>query len=169
MIPGTSGYRQSTLLPPHALWLALLCQVPMLAASWPLRPGMPAVAAGVLLLGAGLLLNVAAARAFRRHAVGVRPFTHTPALVEDGPFRFSRNPMYLGLVAICAGFTLLSGALANLWLSVAYFIWLHHAWVLPEERFLRDRFGAAWQRHAQRVPRWLLLHGRTDPGQRLSP
>ena len=42
MIPGTSGYRQSTLLPPHALWLALLCQVPMLAASWPLRPGMPA-------------------------------------------------------------------------------------------------------------------------------
>jgi protein-S-isoprenylcysteine O-methyltransferase Ste14 len=56
-------------------------------------------------------------------------------------------------VALAAGLTLLTGVLANLWISLAFAIWLHHAHALPEERFLRDRFGAAYDEYAKRVPR----------------
>jgi protein-S-isoprenylcysteine O-methyltransferase Ste14 len=59
-------------------------------------------------------------------------------------------------VTLSVGLTLLTGVLANLWVSVAFTIWLQHAYVLPEERFLRDRFGAAYDEYAKRVPRWLL-------------
>lgn len=153
-----SRWRRPALLPPRALLLALLCQAPLLFVSWPWRPGAITIYAGALLLVAGILVNVVAARVFRLRAVGICPFSATPALVEEGPYRFSRNPMYVGLVAVCAGATLVTGALPNLWVPVAYCIWLHHAYVLPEERFLREHFGAAWDRYAQRVPRWLLVH-----------
>jgi protein-S-isoprenylcysteine O-methyltransferase Ste14 len=157
MIDMPQDYRQSAILPPRALLLALLCQVPLLAAAWPPRPGPIPLVAGTMLLSAGMLLNILAARCFHRRAVGVCPFSSTPALIKEGPFRFSRNPMYLGLVALSTGFTLVTGVLANLWISVAYFIWLHHAYVMPEERFLRRQFGAAYERYAQRVPRWLVV------------
>lgn len=157
MIEVPQDYRQSSILPPRALVLALLCQAPLLAAAWPPRPGLINLAAGTVLLAAGTILNILAARCFQRRAVGICPFSETPALIEEGPFRLSRNPMYLGLVALSAGFTLVTGVLANLWISAAYFIWLHHAYVMPEERFLRRQFGAAYERYAQRVPRWLVV------------
>ena len=88
--------------------------------------------------------------------MGICPFSNASALVESGPFAVSRHPMYLGLVALSLGVTLVAGALANLWISVAFAIRLHHAYVVPEERFLRDRFGGVYDEYAKRVPRWIL-------------
>lgn len=115
--------RQSSILPPRGLLLALLGQVPLLVVEWPLRPGLSTLATGVVLLATGMILNVLASRGFKRRAVGICPFSDVPALVEDGPFRFTRNPMYLGLVALNAGFTFVTGALSNLWVSVAVVAW----------------------------------------------
>lgn len=151
------GYRQSSILPPRGLLLALLGQVPLILANWPLRPGVIELSAGCVLLAAGIALNGWSAGAFRRGDVGICPFSPAPVLVTEGPFRLSRNPMYLGLVAIAAGLTLATGVAANAWVTVAFAIWLNHAYVLPEERFLRERFGAAFDSYARRVPRWLLV------------
>jgi len=63
--------------------------------------------------------------------------------------------MYLGLVCLNLGVTLFSGVLANLWSSIAFLIWLHYAFVLPEEIFLRHELGSAFDEYAQRIPRWL--------------
>jgi protein-S-isoprenylcysteine O-methyltransferase Ste14 len=112
------------------------------------------VAAGVALVGTGAWLNVQSDRLFRIAGVGVCPFSHTPALLTGGPFSVTRNPMYLGLVAISAGLTLASGILVNLWISAAYAIWLHYAYVHREEQFLRNQFGSAFEAYAARVPRW---------------
>lgn len=144
------------LLPPRALLISLLCQIPLVALSWPVRPGAWMVAAGVALIGAGAWLNVWSDRRFRINGVGVCPFSHTPTLLVDGPFALTRNPMYLGLVSISVGPTLASGALANGWIPAAYAIWLHFAYVIPEEQFLRDRFGPRFEDYAGRVPRWLI-------------
>jgi len=63
--------------------------------------------------------------------------------------------MYVGLVCLNVGVTLISGVLANLWSSIALFIWLHYAFVLPEETFLRHELGSAYDDDTRRVPRWL--------------
>jgi len=143
-------------LPPKGLLIALAAQLPLLLAGLPLRPPAWAMIAGGVLLLAGAALNVWAERLFKRHGVGVCPFTPVPLLVARGPYRLTRNPMYVGLVCLNAGVALLTGVLANLWSSVALVIWLHYAFVLPEEAFLRQEVGAAFDEYARGVPRWLL-------------
>lgn len=102
----TSSARRRTLLPPRGFLLALLAQVPLIAGRWPLQPHSLEVVAGAALIALGVLLNVWAERLFRWGATGVCPFSPATVLVKRGPFRLSRNPMYLGLVAISAGVTL---------------------------------------------------------------
>ena len=153
----TSVHSQSSILPPRGLLLALVAQLPLIADHWPLSPGVLAMSIGAALIVSGTGLNVWSARLFEQKTVGICPFSPAPVLVETGPFTLSRHPMYVGLVSLSVGLTLVTGVLANIWISVAFAIWLHHAYVLPEERFLRDRFGAAYDEYARRVPRWALM------------
>src|SRR5688572_4812096 len=143
------------ILPPKGLLIAMVAQLPLIVAA-PLAPSRGEVVAGVGLLAAGAILNIWAERLFRANNVGVCPFSPTPVLIERGPYRFTRNPMYVGLVCLDAGAALTTGVLPNLWSAVALFIWLHYAFVLPEEGFLRCETGAVFDRYTQRVPRWLI-------------
>ena len=143
------------ILPPQALLLALLGQIPLLLTTAPAHPASWSIAAGAALIGAGIVMNVWAERLFRRSEVGVCPFTPAPVLVAEGPYRWTRNPMYLGLLAINAGATFMTGALANAWSSVALFVFLHYAFVIPEEQFLRRELGEEAARYLTMVPRWL--------------
>ena len=149
------------LLPPRALLLALAAQLPLLVVSFPLQPPAWAVAAGISLITTGAILNIWAERLFRRDDVGVCPFTHVPVLVSRGPYRITRNPMYLGLVCIDAGVALVCGVPANLWSAITLLVWVHHAFVLPEEVFLRQKLGADFEAYAHRVPRWVFARGIT--------
>src|SRR5262245_46755439 len=142
-------------LPPKGLLIALSAQLPIVISSVPLRPSVAEMTAGAAFFIAGIVLNVCPERLFRRHDVGVCPFTHVPLLVVRGPYRFTRNPMYLGLLCLNLGVTLFSGALANLWSSIALFIWLHYAFVLPEENFLRHTLANTFDEYVKRVRRWL--------------
>jgi protein-S-isoprenylcysteine O-methyltransferase Ste14 len=63
--------------------------------------------------------------------------------------------MYLGLVCLNAGVALMAGVRANVWSSIAYAIWLHYAFVLPEEAFLKRELVTRFDQYARRVPRWL--------------
>jgi len=148
-------YRQSSILPPRGLLLALLAQLPLILSNWPLGPSLLEVLAGAVLIATRATLNIWSARLFEQRDVGICPFSPTPALVIDGPFALSRHPMYLGLVALAVGATLATGVLANIWISVAFAIWLHYAYVLPEERFLRHQFGPGYDAYCERVPRWV--------------
>jgi protein-S-isoprenylcysteine O-methyltransferase Ste14 len=142
-------------LPPKGLLIAMGAQLPLLISNVPLRPLLLEIAAGGLCLAAGVVLNVRAERLFHHSNVGVCPFTHVPVLVARGPYRFTRNPMYLGLVCLNLSVALLTGVLANIWSSIAFSIWLHFAFVLPEELFLRRELGRVFDEYAEGVPRWL--------------
>ena len=77
------------------------------------------------------------------------------ALVESGPFQFSRNPMYLGMMLILIGAFLGFGAWVNLiWVGV-FFAVISVFQIGPEERALRDKFGVAYEAYCQRVRRWI--------------
>lgn len=147
--------RPPRLLPPRALLIALLVQVPALLLVWPPRPPGSWLVAGGLALLAGAALNLWADSAFKRGRVPVCPFKPVPALVEEGPYRYSRNPMYLGMVLICASLALLTRTPVNLLAAAAYWVWLRQRFVIPEEAFLREQVGERFQGYADRIPRWI--------------
>jgi protein-S-isoprenylcysteine O-methyltransferase Ste14 len=92
---------------------------------------------------------------FRRHETGLLPGQATHAMIEDGPFRLSRNPLYVGLLALYLGLTLLAPTFWGLVLFPAAVLLVLWGAIQPEERFLRDRFGAPYDDYTRRVRRWL--------------
>jgi protein-S-isoprenylcysteine O-methyltransferase Ste14 len=92
---------------------------------------------------------------FRLAQTTINPFGRASCLVTMGPYRFSRNPMYLGLVAILVGVVLLLGSVSPV-LVVPAFAWLMQKRVIePEERQLEEAFGEEYRTYRQRVRRWL--------------
>lgn len=112
-----------------------------------------------ILAATGIIMIVWAERLFHANRVGVCPFSDAPVLIRRGPYRFTRNPMYLGLVTIHVALAIATGAFANIWSSLAFAMWLHYEYVLPEEAFLRSRFRHAFDAYAEETPRWLGLPG----------
>lgn len=106
---------------------------------------------------AGLAVIAAGVYAFRRARTTVNPRTpeKSSGIVSDGIYRFTRNPMYLGMVLILAGWALQLGqAAAWPWLAV-FAAYLTRFQILPEERMLAAKFGGAYTDYCRRVRRWL--------------
>ena len=92
---------------------------------------------------------------FGRHETGLLPGQPTHAMIEEGPYRRSRNPLYVGMLALYLGLALLVPSFWGLVLfPVAVLLVLWGA-ILPEERFLRARFGEPYDDYTRRVRRWL--------------
>ena len=111
--------------------------------------------AGVTLLFAGVWLNVRGAGQFESAGTPIRPGSRGGALVTDGVFRFSRNPMYLGMASTLLGAALaLDSAVALL--VTPFFVWvIDRGFVAKEESILEDEFGEAYREYRGQVRRWL--------------
>jgi protein-S-isoprenylcysteine O-methyltransferase Ste14 len=116
---------------------------------------MVSVAIGIAVLAAGLGLVASARSLFVRTGQNPAPWAPSPELILSGPYRFTRNPMYVGLTLIVFG---LGVALNNVWImlfaGVALVI-VHVIAVLPEERYLSEKFGAAYDGYRRQVRRYL--------------
>lgn len=110
---------------------------------------------GAPFIGVGLILNFWADRLFRKHRTTVKPFGRPTALVEEGPFQLSRNPMYLGMVLAAIGIAMLLGTLSP-FLVVGALVWLFTSrFILVEEAALEDEFGDAWHAYRRKIRRWV--------------
>jgi len=110
---------------------------------------------GLIPLVCGVVINLAADRAFRQAGTTVKPFEVSETFVTGGVYRISRNPMYLGFALILAGVALLLGSLTP-WIAVPAFVLLvDRMYIAVEERMLEARFGSAWRDHRAAVRRWL--------------
>ena len=110
--------------------------------------------AGLVLLGAGVVLYVWAIVLFRR--AGTPYQTGAPSvLVESGPYRLSRNPMYLGLTAILLGIGLLVGTLPFLLVPLVFVLTVNLVHVPREERALEETIGEPYRQYRERVRRWI--------------
>lgn len=110
---------------------------------------------GWLLIAAGSVVAAAGLITFFRHRTGILPHTPASRLVTGGPYRFTRNPMYVGLTMMYVGVSLLTGMI---WPLLTLPIALVALWVLVirrEERYLASEFGEEYERYRQRVRRWI--------------
>lgn len=103
----------------------------------------------------GLTLLVSARRRFARADSEIMTFGTPRNLVTDGPFRFSRNPMYLGFLLLLV----MAALLANVWaalLAPSVFFLVAQFWYVPaEEKAARAIFGQAYEHYARHTRRWL--------------
>ena len=119
-------------------------------------PGMTTqVAAGLALLGLGLILMFLGIREFERAGTDYRPYKPTTRIITGGPFRFTRNPLYLSLALIYAGLALAHGSFWALVLLGPVLIVIRYGVIAREERYLEARFGADYLNYKNSVRRWL--------------
>ena len=95
--------------------------------------------------------------AFRRHKTTVNPFTpaKSSSLVATGIYRYSRNPMYLGLFLALLGWGAYLGNWASALLLPAFVAYMNRFQIHPEERVLTESFGPQFLAYARSVRRWL--------------
>jgi protein-S-isoprenylcysteine O-methyltransferase Ste14 len=143
--------------PPPLLYGAALVIGAGLEWFWPTAIGLgwlPLVLGAILIL-AGLAIALLGALALRRAGTAIPPNLPTTELVTDGPYRWSRNPLYLALTLIYAGVGLIADDLWILMLLVPLLLLIHWGVVVREERYLEAKFGEAYRRYKERVRRWL--------------
>ncbi|MEM7509260.1 MAG: isoprenylcysteine carboxylmethyltransferase family protein [Pseudomonadota bacterium] len=110
---------------------------------------------GRVLIALGVALAVWAALSFRRAKTTIVPRERPDALVTDGPYKISRNPIYLADLLILAGWCISLGFLISL-VFVGTFWWvLDTRFVKPEERVLADDLGAPYLAYKEQVRRWI--------------
>ena len=144
------------LWPPVAIGAPLLLGA--LSTYWwgdPIEPGSWRMPLGWALVVLFVVWNGWSLWLFARHETGLLPGSPTEAMIEEGPYRLSRNPLYVGLLVLYLALALLGGSLWALVLfPVAVLLVLWGA-ILPEERFLHERFGEPYDAYRRRVRRWL--------------
>ena len=104
---------------------------------------------------AGLLLTLWAAVGFIRADTPLEPYKQASALVTSGPYRFSRNPIYLGMALLLAGFWLWLGSLSPGLVLPAFVVAIDRRFIRREEAHLEERFGERFRAYRASVRRWL--------------
>jgi protein-S-isoprenylcysteine O-methyltransferase Ste14 len=146
--------------PPPLIPLATILFGGLLDRVWPIDIGfeLPAPVrywVGGLVVACAMAIAGWAVAHFREAGQNELPWTPTTAIVGAGPYRFTRNPMYLGMVLLCigAGILLVSEWILALTPVCAFALWGFA--IRPEERYLEGKFGEDYRAYKRRVRRWL--------------
>ncbi|KAA3655436.1 MAG: isoprenylcysteine carboxylmethyltransferase family protein [Chloroflexi bacterium] len=144
------------ILPPRLYFGAIVINV-LLFLFWPMRlmAGNWIVVVGILLVIGGVVLSLMSEREFIRRETAVNPHNPATTLVKSGPFRYSRNPMYVGLTAIQLGVALALNSLWGIILLIPTLLIMHFGVILREEAYLERLFGEKYLAYKQSVRRWL--------------
>jgi len=145
---------------PPAIYLAGIAAGLLLQWAWPVRiaPGSTAMLVrglGVLLLALWLGLDTWALVTFFRAGLAPNPARPVKALLSHGPYRFTRNPMYLSLALMQIGLALLANSLWMALFCVPALYLVRRLVIDREEEYLARKFPANYQAYKQRVRRWL--------------
>jgi protein-S-isoprenylcysteine O-methyltransferase Ste14 len=129
---------------------------------WPVRPMtagsgllLVARAVGWVFITASILLPIWAVGLFRRAGTTPNPMRPTTALVFTGPYRFTRNPMYLGLTLLQVGLAMVTNTLWPLLTLAPVLVAVRLLVIGREERYLEAKFGEKYGAYKAQVRRWL--------------
>ena len=110
---------------------------------------------GVALIVFGILIIAAPAVAFFRAETTIIPFQESSSLVITGLYRFTRNPMYVGMVLILVGTAVLCGSLSPFLVPVLFVLVINKMIISVEERMLERLFGDEYLEYKKKVRRWI--------------
>jgi protein-S-isoprenylcysteine O-methyltransferase Ste14 len=110
---------------------------------------------GGLLIAAGLLIGLSAMGLFRKVGTDVKPWKTTSAIVADGVYRFTRNPMYLGMAMLYSGFAFALSSLGAFFILPILILIIRTQVIAREERYLESKFGDEYRTYKARVRRWI--------------
>lgn len=110
---------------------------------------------GVVIIGFGLIMDLWSSSLFMKSKTTVSPYGSPTALVTSGPFRISRNPMYLGMAAILLGVAILLGTLVTLGFPVLFVMIVETQLIPDEEQKMEKIFGDQYRAYKNRVRQWI--------------
>jgi protein-S-isoprenylcysteine O-methyltransferase Ste14 len=146
---------------PPGVPLAVILAGLGLSRLWPVDPGFELAAPGRYWLGGAIValgvlgLGLWSVLLFRRSGQSENPWKPTPGIVERGPFRVTRNPMYVQMLLVCIGVAVMRWDVWTLVLTPLGAWVLQTFAIVPEEAYLERKFGDAYLDYKRRVRRWL--------------
>jgi protein-S-isoprenylcysteine O-methyltransferase Ste14 len=151
--------RPNVRIPPPLIFFALLGIAGVLESGAGLNyPRGPLVIRCAIALVVFIFSGYLALHAFvvlKKHGTFIDPNKPTTQIVEDGPFRFSRNPMYLSLVLVLFGLSVLFLSIWFLFSAAVLWLVFDRIAVAPEEVYLEQKFGDRYTEYKSRVRRWI--------------
>ena len=148
-----------TVVIPPPLWallFVLLAWGMSLVAGLGPEPWLDHFGDGALVFIVGFALALWGRLTFARVGTEVRPASPTNShLVTGGPFAFTRNPMYVGILIGVVGLTLMIGTVTMLAAPVVFFLWVNFVSVPYEEAKMERQFGDTYRAYKSRVRRWI--------------
>jgi protein-S-isoprenylcysteine O-methyltransferase Ste14 len=156
---GASRGNAGVITPPPLIFLGFLALAAVLEAFAPsptatLFPHARYVAGAALFI-IGLLIGIAGVRRLRAAATNISTDLPTTALVVDGIYRRSRNPLYLAMALAYIGLAIAAGSAWAIGLLAPLLVLMHVGVISREERYLEREFGDAYRQYKSRVRRWL--------------
>jgi protein-S-isoprenylcysteine O-methyltransferase Ste14 len=141
----------ATVLVGIAMWLAAR-QLPALPVASSFRFGMAGLCSVI-----ALLFAVSAFRSFRKARTTISPVNpqNASSIVTGGVYRYTRNPMYVGLTALLIGWAAILAAPWTLLGPFGFALFTDRFQIVPEERILSSKFGRAYDDYRKQVRRWL--------------
>ena len=139
--------------PPVILLASIVLQI-ILLFSFPISVDLSSLL-GLILILSGISLVFVSFRFMRKMKTTFIPDGTPEVLISSGPFRFSRNPIYLGMLTILVGVAFLMSSLSAIIIAFVFGTIINFTWIAHEEKKLHELFSEDWENYSAKVRRWI--------------
>lgn len=144
------------IFPPTHFYTYLIISV-LLHYTFPIKQiiNSPIYYLGIIFIVAGIILNILSDKIFKDQKTTVKPDQKPTSLIDYGPFRISRNPMYLGMFLFLLGTGIFLGSISS-FIGAIFFIAAMELFFIPdEEKNMKEAFGEEFENYKKKVRRWI--------------
>ena len=139
--------------PPVILLASIVLQI-ILLFSFPISVDLSSLL-GLILILSGISLVFVSFRFMRKMKTTFIPDGTPEVLISSGPFKFSRNPIYLGMLTILVGVAFLMASLSAIIIAFVFGTIINFTWIAHEEKKLHELFSEDWENYSSKVRRWI--------------
>jgi len=143
------------LYPPHYLLILSLCMFATWYFDKPASQLLPFILIGLSLIGLGFLLAFNSISRFVKAKTGVVPFSKSTTLITEGFYKYTRNPMYVGMNSFLLGLLIILNNPINFIFLIIFFFIVRNLFVIKEELQMEETFGEDYLTYKGKVRRWL--------------
>ena len=139
--------------PPVILLASIVLQI-ILLFSFPISVDLSSLL-GLILILSGISLVFISFKFMRKMKTTFIPDGTPEVLISSGPFKFSRNPIYLGMLTVLVGVAFLMSSLSAIIIAFVFGIIINFTWIAHEEKKLHELFSEDWENYSSKVRRWI--------------